>query len=111
NFLDYQEQNQVFAHMATFNNTGFTLTGVDNPERIRGGQVTASFFSVFEVKPLLGRAFSPEEEQAGGEHVAVLSYGLWQRRFGSDPKIIGQAIRLDATNYTVVGVLPQSFDF
>src|SRR6185503_5763749 len=68
-------------------------------------------FSVFEVKPILGRTFLPGEEQAGGNRVVVLSYGLWQRRWAADPKIIGQAIRLDATNYTVVGVLPRSFDF
>ncbi len=111
NFLDYQEQNQVFAHLATFNDADFTLTGVDNPERIRGARVTAAFFSVLEVKPMLGRTLLPEEEQAGQDRVVVLSYGLWQRRFGSDPKMIGQTIRLDATSYTVVGVLPQSFDF
>jgi putative ABC transport system permease protein len=111
NFLDYQEQNQVFAHLATFNGPDFTLTGVDNPERIQGGRVTAGFFNVLEVKPMLGRTFLPEEEQAGQDRVVVLSYGLWQRRFGSDPKMIGQTIRLDATSYTVVGVLPQSFDF
>jgi len=111
NFLDYQEQNQVFAHLATFNDADFTLTGVDNPERIRGARVTAAFFSVLEVKPMLGRTLLPEDEQAGQDRVVVLSYDLWQRRFGSDPKMIGQTIRLDATGYTVVGVLPQSFDF
>jgi putative ABC transport system permease protein len=111
NFLDYQQQSKVFAHMGTFNSADFTLTGVDTPERIQGARVTAAFFSVLEVKPMLGRTFLPEEEQAGQDHVAVLSYGLWQRRFGSDANIIGQAIRLDATSYTVVGVLPQSFDF
>ena len=111
NFLDYQEQNQVFAHMGTFNGADFTLTGVDNPDRIRASRVTAEFFNVFEVKPMLGRTFLPEEDQAGQDRVVVLSYGLWQRRFGSDPNMIGQTIRLDGTTYTVVGVLPQSFDF
>lgn len=111
NFLDYKQQNKVFEHIATFNGADSTLTGVDNPERIRGGCVTAEFFNVLEVQPMLGRTFLPEEEQAGRNQAAVLSYGFWQRRFGSDPKIIGQTIRLDANPYTVVGVLPQGFDF
>jgi putative ABC transport system permease protein len=111
NFLDYQQQNKVFAHLATFNDADFTLTGVDSPERIRGARVTAEFFSVFDVKPMLGRTLLPEDEQAGQDRVVVLGYGFWQRRFAADPKIVGQTIRLEATSYTVVGVLPQSFEF
>jgi len=110
-FLDYQEQNQVFERMATFNGVGFTLTEVGHPENIAGGLVTPEFFEVLAVQPILGRAFLPEEMQAGRDHVAVLNYNFWQRRFGSDPQIIGQTIRLDATPYTVIGVLPQGFDF
>jgi putative ABC transport system permease protein len=110
-FLDYQQQNQVFERMATFNGVGFTLTGADNPEPIHGGMVTAEFFDVLAVQPILGRTFLPEEAQTGQDHVAVLNYNLWQRRFGSDPNIIGETIRLDATPYTVIGVLPQGFDF
>src|SRR5262249_7966764 len=75
------------------------------------GMVTAEFFDVLAVQPSLGRAFLPADTQTGQDHVAVLSYNLWQRRFGADPMIIGQTIRLDATPYTVIGVLPQSFDF
>lgn len=111
NFLDYQQQNQAFAHLATFNGADFTLTGVDDPERIQGARVTAAFFGVLGVKPVIGRTFLREDEQAGQDRVVVLSYGLWQRRFGADPNTIGQTIRLDADSYTVVGVLPQSFDF
>jgi putative ABC transport system permease protein len=110
-FLDYQQQNQVFERMATFNGAGFTLTGAGHPENIRGGLVTAEFFDVLAVQPILGRAFLPEEAQPGRDHVAVLNYNLWRRRFGSDPNIIGQTIRLDATPYIVIGVLPQGFDF
>jgi putative ABC transport system permease protein len=110
-FLDYQQQNRVFERMATFNGVGFTLTGAGRPENIRGGMVTAEFFDVLAVQPILGRAFLPEEAQTGRDHVAVLNYSLWQRRFGLDPNIIGQTIQLDATPYTIIGVLPQGFDF
>jgi putative ABC transport system permease protein len=110
-FLDYRQQNQVFEHMATFNGAGFTLTGTDRPDNVLGGLVTAEFFDVLAVQPILGRLFLPEEAQTGRDHVAVLNYNFWQQRFGSDPNIIGQTIRLDATPYTVVGVLPQGFDF
>jgi putative ABC transport system permease protein len=110
-FLDYQQQNQVFERMATFNATDFTLVGSDNSERIRGGMVTAEFFDVLAVQPMLGRTFVPEDSQTGRNHVVVLSHGLWQRLFGSNQRIIGQTIRLDATPYAVIGVLPNGFDF
>ncbi|MEA2206596.1 MAG: hypothetical protein QOE77_3372 [Blastocatellia bacterium] len=110
-FLDYQQQNQVFARMATFNGVDFNLAGADNPERIRSGMVTSAFFDLLAVPPVLGRTFLAEEFQAGRNHVTVLSYGLWQRRYGSDRNIVGQNIYLDATPYTVIGVLPEDFDF
>lgn len=110
-FLDYQQQNHVFERMATFNGSDLTLVGTDNSERIRSGMVTAEFFNVLAIQPILGRTFVPEDSQTGRDHVVVLSYGLWQRRFGSNQRIIGQAIRLDATPYIVIGVLPQGFDF
>jgi len=110
-FLDYQQQNQVFERMATFNPTDFTLVGTDNSERIHGGMVTAEFFNVLAVQPILGRTFVSEDAQTGRDHVVVLNYSLWQRRFGSDRKIIGQTIRLDETPYIVIGVLPPGFDF
>ncbi len=110
-FLDYKQQNQVFERMATFSGVDFTLTGADSPEPILGGMVNAEFFGVLAVQPILGRIFLEEDTQTGRDQVAVLSYNLWQRRFGSDPHIIGQTIRLDAMGYTVVGVLPQGFNF
>jgi putative ABC transport system permease protein len=110
-FLDYQQQNQVFERMATFNSVDFTLIGADSPEPVLGGMVAAEFFDVLAVQPIFGRLFLEEDTQTGRDHVAVLSYNLWQRRFGSDPHIIGRSIRLDATAYTVVGVLPQGFNF
>jgi hypothetical protein len=88
-FLDYQQQNQVFERMATFNGVGFTLTGADNPEPLHGGMVTAEFFDVLAVQPILGCAF-PEDAQTGQDHVTVLNYNLWQRRFGSDLILSGR---------------------
>jgi MacB-like periplasmic core domain len=85
-FLDYQQQNQVFERMATFNDIDFTLAGSENSERIHSGIITAEFFDVFAVQPILGRTFVTEDTQPGRNHVVVLSYNVWQRRFGSDPK-------------------------
>src|SRR5499426_616402 len=110
-FLDYQQRNQVFEQMAAFHRDNFTLTGTGDPELIRAGAVTHEFFDVFAVQPILGRTFLPQETQTDQERVAVLSYGLWRRRFGSDPSIIGQTIRLDGAPHTIIGVLPQGFDF
>lgn len=89
----------------------FTLTGRAAPERIEGARVTASFFSVLGVAPVLGRTFLPDEDRPQAERTVILSYGLWQRRFGGDPNIVGQRLVLDGNGYTVLGVLPQSFQF
>jgi len=110
NFLDFKERSQVFESMGTFDGAGFTLTDVASPQHLRAGRVTSDFFKVLAVQPRLGRTLLPEDDVAGRDHVALLSYGLWQR-LGSDPQIVGQTIRLDSTPYTVVGVLPLDFDF
>src|SRR5215475_13607113 len=89
----------------------FTLTGRAEPERIEGARVTASFFSVLGVTPILGRAFLPDEDRPQAEGAVILSYGLWRRRFGADPNIVGQRLTLDGGGYTVLGVLPRSFQF
>jgi predicted permease len=111
NFLDYQEQNHVFAHMATFGGGGVTLTGLTQPERIRAGYVTPEFFDLLQVHPTLGRSFVPEEGQAGRNCVVLLSHGIWERRFGADPGIVGRTISLNTAPYEVIGVLPRGFDF
>ena len=110
NFFDFKERNRVFEHIATFDRAGFTLTGVTSPEQLQAGRITADFFKVLGVQPILGREFLAEEEQDGQNRVALLSYKLWQRRFRSDRNIVGQTIRLDEVPYTVAGVLPD-FDF
>ena len=111
NFLDFKDQNRVFENMGAFAGTGFTLTSVENPEKIHAGLVTADFFRVFGAQPMRGRTFLPDENQAGHDHVVVLGYEMWQRRFASDSKIVGQTIRLDTNQYEVVGVMPHDFDF
>ena len=110
-FVDWSNQNQVFERMAAFRNSGYTLTGTGEPERINGARASASFFPLLRVQAFLGRTFLPEEDKGKGERVVLLSHGLWQRRFGGDPNIVGQSLTLNANNYTVVGVLPEGFTF
>ena len=110
-FADLRRQQTVFADMAASRWSNSNLTGAGEPERVRNVEVTASFFRLLGKEVALGRTFLPEEEQAGAGQVAVLSYGLWQRRFGADPKIVGETISLDEKAYTVIGVMPERFDF
>ncbi|MFP5261897.1 MAG: ADOP family duplicated permease [Blastocatellia bacterium] len=110
-FAMYRDQNHVFEKMAGFTSTGFNLTGAGEPERLRGVSVTADFFSVLGVEPVVGRVFRPEEDVPGKNLVCVLSYGFWQRRFGGDPQIIGTSLNLNGTPTEVVGVMRQGFGF
>jgi len=111
NYIDWRDQNQVFEGMAAMADQSFNLTGAGEPERIEGRRVSASLFPLLGVEPQLGRAFSPEEDQPGGSRVAVMSHGLWQRRFGADPSVIGRPLTLNGESYTVVGVMPSHFQF
>ena len=113
NFYDWEQQNEVFQGMATYliSPGNFALTGKDEPERLRGQTVSGNLFSVLGAEAALGRTFLPEETWKGKNEVVVLSHGLWKRRFGEDPNIIGQTISLNARNYTVVGVMPGGFYF
>ncbi|HKF53227.1 MAG TPA: ABC transporter permease [Candidatus Acidoferrales bacterium] len=113
NMIDVQKQNSVVESMAWFDSAGkgYNLSVDDVPERVSGVRVTAPFFHVLGVKPLLGRTFLPEEETAGRDREVVLSYPLWQRRFSGDPAIIGKQIPVDGESYTVVGVMPKTFEF
>src|SRR5438046_937206 len=104
NFLDWQRQNSVFTGMAAMVERSFNLTGVGEPERLDGRRVSANLFDVLAVPPLIGRTFVPDDDRRG-THVVLLSYRLWQRRFGSDPSIIGRAVTLNGENYTVIGVM------
>ncbi|MGH9448888.1 MAG: ABC transporter permease, partial [Terriglobia bacterium] len=110
NFFDWRAQNQVFSHVAAYRGNDFTLTGMGNAVHLPGEIVTWDLFQLLGVRPLLGRAFLPNEEKAGS-HVVVLSYSLWQSRFKSNPGVVDQAITLNDKSYTVVGVMPAGFQF
>jgi len=106
NFLDWKNQNTVFTAMAAQTGGSATLTGVDVPVQLRGSRVSARYFDIFGIKPVLGRTFAPNEDEPGKEQVVVLSNRIWQSRFGADRGIIGRTIHLDNKPYTVIGVLP-----
>jgi putative ABC transport system permease protein len=109
NYRDWRDQAQSFEGVFAARNATFTLTGLGDPERIPGQQVTASFFGALGVNAIVGRTFLPEEDKPGGAPVALVGYGLWQRRFGGTPDVLGKGITLDNQTYSIVGVLPASF--
>ena len=111
NYVDWKNQNQSFADMAAASTESFNLTGDGEPERIAANSVNANFFALFGVQPLLGRGFVPEEDRPGGNKVAVLSYSLWQSRYGGDRNVINREILLNGEKHTVVGVMPAGFHF
>ena len=111
NYLDWRSQNKTFEQMGLYRWWSASLTGLDTPERIQGFLVTANFLDVLGVKPVLGRGFAAEENQPGKDSVAILTHGLWQRRFGSDPGIVNKTITLSGVNCTVIGVMPEGFNY
>ncbi|HEX8140371.1 MAG TPA: ABC transporter permease [Pyrinomonadaceae bacterium] len=110
-YLDWRDHTQAFEGMAGYSRRSFALTGRDAPDRFAGAAVTDGFFRVLGVEPIIGRSFQPGEDQTGAARIVLLGYGLWQRRFGGDPNVVGQSLVLNGTSYTVIGVLPQSFQF
>jgi putative ABC transport system permease protein len=111
NFADWREQNQVFEHIAAYSESVAILTGVDAPEQLSGVSTSGDLFAVLGARAAQGRVLTREDEQPGSPRVAVLSYGLWQRRFGANPALVGQQLMLDGVNTTVIGVMPQGFVF
>ncbi|HVF89336.1 MAG TPA: ABC transporter permease [Blastocatellia bacterium] len=111
NYTDYRDQNEVLESIAAFNNRSFNITGSGEPERVEGAWMTGSLLPMLGVSPALGRNFSPEEEQPGKDQIVIIGHGLWQRRFGGDPNILGQSIMLNGSPRTVIGVMPQGFAF
>src|ERR1700730_4439836 len=111
NFLDWQAQNHVFSGMSYISDLRVNLTGSGEPEQIVAEYVSANFFSVLGVSPILGSGFTPENGEGGKDKVVALSYGLWKRRFGGDPGIVGKTIELNGKVLTIVGVMPQNFTF
>ena len=110
-FADWQSQSQAFERMAAFISGGMILTSGDETERVRATGVSGEFFPLFRTKAIKGRTIGPDDAQNGRENVVVLSHGLWQRRFGSDPNVIGTTVLLSGKNTTVVGVMPPGFDY
>jgi putative ABC transport system permease protein len=110
-FIDWRNQNQVFQQMAAMYARFMNLTGGGDPESVTGLRATASLFPLLGARFAVGRPFLPEEDQAGADRVVVISHGLWQQRYGADPKIIGQKITLNDEAYTVIGVTAPDFQF
>ena len=111
NYLDWKADSRSFAGMAAMADQGFNLTGDGEPEKVQAYAVTADFFPLLGVNPALGRVFAPEEDRPGADRVVVLSYGLWQRRFGGDQQITGRDILLNGEKRRVIGVMPAGFQF
>ncbi|HEU4832836.1 MAG TPA: ABC transporter permease [Pyrinomonadaceae bacterium] len=111
NYVDWKTQNQSFVDMAASHEDSFNLTGDGEPERVASYSVTANFFPLLGVQPLLGRSFLEEEDRPGANKVVMLSYSLWQSRYGGDPNILNREILLNGEKHSVVGVMPASFQF
>ena len=111
NFLDWQRENNSFTDLAAWRGDSFNMTGAGEPERLRTEMISADFFPILGVQPVLGRTFTAQDDHPGAAPVVILSNGFWQRRFGASQKILGRAISLNGTRYTVIGVLPTNFYF
>ena len=109
NFLDWQKDNHSFQLMAAFRRDDFNLTGQGEAERLNGDLVSAGFFPLLGVRPVIGRTFSAEEDRLGGAPVALIREGLWKRRFGSANDILGKTITLNGTSYAIIGVIPATY--
>jgi len=110
-YQDYEKNNVFEGGLAAYTGGGALLSGSGESENVGAPRVSANFFSVLGVDPVLGRTFQAGEDQPGGNKVTVLTYAFWQRRFGGDPGIIGKALTINGESYTVIGVLPASFQF
>src|ERR1051326_6291649 len=106
NFLDWQQRNRSFEQVALYRNETYTLTGLPNPERLRGEMTSASIFPTLGMRPIIGRVFTPEEDRRGAAPVVVLTSNFWKTRFGGDPGILGRSLTLNDRLYTVIGVVP-----
>jgi putative ABC transport system permease protein len=112
-FEDYVGQADAFSSAALFDASriGYNFAEGTRPERLQGVRITSDFFKTFGVQPMLGREFTKAEEPQGADHEVILSYRVWQRRYNSDPDILGKSVRIDGVGHTVVGVMPQDFIF
>jgi len=108
-FLAYQAQQTSFTEMAAYRNMPFTVIGAGEPEYVQGVIVSPNYFSLLGVPAAHGRAFQPEDVRPGAPRVAVVSYGLWQKRYGGDPSLIGRSFTINGESATVIGVMPPNF--
>jgi len=111
NYLDWQSQTQSLEQLALYRWWNANLTGIDPPERIQGFLVTANYLDALGMKPIMGRNFFAEENQPGKDAVAIITHSLWQRRFGGDPNILNKTITINSVVRTIVGVMPEHFNF
>src|SRR5271163_2761815 len=109
NFQDWQRSNSSFSSIAAYRNDDFSITGTGEAERVRVGMISAGFFEILGVNPSRGRLFTADEDRLGTAPVALISAGLWQRKFGSAPDIVGKRITMNGAGYTVIGVVPAGF--
>ena len=110
-YLEWQAQAKSFEQMGAYAWDEVNLTGNREAEKVQGFEVTANFFSLLGVQPKMGRTFLPEEEQTGKDQEIILSYGLWERRYASDPNILNKTVKVDGKSFTIVGVMNKGFDF
>ena len=111
NFLDWQRMNHVFSSMGAVQPQSVTLTGAGGAEQIEGWSVSSDFFRVLGVQPALGRDFTADDDKPSAAATVLLSHNLWQRRFNSDPAVVGRSVAIDGAQYTVIGVLPKGFSY
>jgi predicted permease len=109
NFLDWRRMNTTFAGIAAYRSTGFNLSGNGEPERLHGEMISAGFFEILGVNPIMGRTFTADEDRQGANPTVMITESLWQRKFGGRKDIIGQRMVLDDIGRTIVGVVPSSF--
>src|SRR2546425_11992643 len=111
NFEDWRKQSRLFDSLAGYSGINYNLTNAGDPEQLRGAIVTADFFHTLGIEPEEGRTFAADENRPGRRKVVGLSGGLWQRRFGADPLLVGKAVTLNGSGYTVVGIMPRGFQY
>ncbi len=109
NFTDWRRMNTTFAGMAAYRSTGFNLSGNGEPERLHGEMISAGFFEILGVNPIIGRTFTADEDRIGANPTVMITEGLWQRKFGGRKDIVGQRMILDDVGRTIIGVVPSSF--
>lgn len=111
NFVDWVRMNSTFQGLAAYRETDFNMTGMGKAQRLQGEEVSADFFSLLGVNPVAGRDFSPRDDTRGAAPVVMLSGRFWKAKFGGLPNVLGKVLNLDGTGYTIIGVVPENFDF